>query len=155
MRWEWFGATPMARSDFGDPVDGATGYQLCIYDTNDGPPTLAFSATIPAGGTCGRRTCWKQNRRRLVYVDTAAARDGIRQITLTAVGRSSRTASVVVSGNGPNLHLPAPPDGDSLLRESPQVIVQLQRSDQPACWEAVFAGPPIHDTGSTFVDGTR
>ena len=155
MRWEWFGSTPLTRSEFGDPVGGATGYHLCIYDTSDGPPALAFGATVPAGGTCGRRPCWRQSRRRLVYIDTSAASDGIRQMTLTTVGRSSRTASIVVSGRGPNLRLPTSADGASLLSESPTVVVQVQRSDHPTCWEAVFTSPPVHDTRWTFIDRIR
>lgn len=39
-----------------------------------------------------------------------------------------------------------------LLREFPEVIVQLQRSDSPDCWEAVFTDPPNHDTRWVFAD---
>jgi hypothetical protein len=149
--WKWLGgATPVALSQFGDPVSGSAAYHLCVYDTSAGPPSLTFGATVPAGGTCGGQPCWKQTRKRFSYRNSAATPDGVRQLTLQATGNTG--ASIVVSGRGPNLHTPVSADGVFLLREFPQVIVQLQRSDSPNCWEAVFTSPPSRDTRWAFVD---
>lgn len=149
--WKWLGgATPVALSQFGDPVSGSTAYHLCVYDTSAGPPSLTFGATVPAGGTCGGQPCWKQTRKRFSYRNSAATPDGVRQLTLQATGNTG--ASIVVSGRGPNLHTPVSADGVFLLREFPQVIVQLQRGDSLNCWEAVFTSPPSRDTRWAFVD---
>jgi hypothetical protein len=151
LRWKWLGgSTAVALPAFGDPVNGSTAYHLCLYDTGVGAPSLAFSATVPAGGTCGTRPCWKQIRNRFSYTNAAATPDGVRQLSLQATGTTG--ASIMVAGRGSNLHTPVSADGVYLLREFPEVIVQLQRSDSLSCWEAVFTGPPIRDTRSLFVD---
>ena len=46
-------------------------------------------------------------------------------------------------------------DGIFLLREFPDVIVQLQRSDSLDCWEAVFTTPAIRDARWVFADRIR
>jgi len=154
VRWRWRnGSAPVTLSQFGDPVAGPTLYHLCVYDTGAGPLTLAFHATVRAGGTCGLRPCWKQARSRFSYVDAAATADGVSRMTLRADGSTGTTISV--NGRGANLHPPVSADGVFLLREFPQVIVQLQRSDSPACWEAVFTGPPMRDTRWVFADSVR
>jgi hypothetical protein len=153
VRWEWFGTLPTTAAGLGDPVSGATGYHLCIYDTPAGLPHLAFSATVPPGGTCGARPCWKQTRKRLAYTNNAATPDGIRHLTLSA-GGSRKAASIIVNGRGPNLRLPASGDG-SLLRAALQVIVQLQRSDAADCWEARFDAPATLESARTFADRLR
>ena len=61
-------------------------------------------------------------------------------------------AAIVVSGRGPNLHTPVSADGVLLLREFPDVIVQLQRSDGPGCWESVFTSPAVRNRRTVFVD---
>jgi len=153
-RWRWLGgSTPVTLSQFGDPVNGPTAYHVCLYDTNAGVPSLAFSATVPTGGTCGSRQCWKLARNRFTYTNPAASPDGVRQMTLKP--SASTGAAIVVSGRGPNLHTPVSADGIYLLREFPRVIVQLQRSDSPSCWEAVFPGPPVRDTRLGFADAIR
>jgi len=145
------GSTPIALSQFGNPVSGSASYDLCVYDTNAGPPFLVFGASVPAGGTCGARPCWKQTRNRFSYTNAAATPDGVKQMTLQATaGRTG--ASIHVSGGGSNLHMPVSADGVFLLREFPEVIVQLQRNDSPDCWEAVFTSPPVRDTRWGFAD---
>ena len=154
LRWEWYGALPTTAAGLGDPVTGSTGYQLCIYDTADGLPALAFEASVPPLGTCGRRPCWKRIGKRLAYTNNDATPDGIRHLTLSAGGRR-KAASISVSGYGQHLRLPSPTDDGVLLRSSPQVTVQLQRSDAPDCWEAVFASPATSSTARTFTDRIR
>ena len=61
-------------------------------------------------------------------------------------------ALITVSGGGSNLHVPISADGVLLLREFPQVIAQLQRSDSPDCWEAVFTSPATRNTRWVFAD---
>ena len=151
--WKWLGGSTLPDvSQFGDPVNGPTAYHLCIYDTSAGPPFLAFSATVPAGGTCGPRPCWKQTHNRFSYTNSLATPDGLRRMTLQA-GKTG--AHIGASGRGRNLHMPASVDGNSLLREFPEVIVQVQRSDSPTCWEAVFTSPATRSTRGVFADTIR
>jgi hypothetical protein len=148
--WKWRGSSPIALSAFGDPVTGSTDYRLCIYDTSAGPPSLAFSAVIPAGGRCGGRPCWIQKRHGFIYFNADATPNGVWLARLQA--SRNGTPYIIVRGRGQNLGMPVSADGLFLLRQFPQVIVQLQRSDAPACWEAVFKSPAIHNSPRVFVD---
>ena len=113
--------------------------------------SLAFGARVPGGGTCGRHPCWRQIRNTFSYTNTGGTPDGVKRMTLRATaGRVG--ALVAVSGGGGNLHLAVPADAGVLLRESPEVIVQLQRSDGPDCWEAVFTSPATRYTRGVFAD---
>ena len=148
------GTTPVSLPQFGDPVNGATAYRLCVYDTNGGSRSLAFGAAVPPGGICGTHPCWKLIRHRFSYTNVAGTPEGVKRITLRpTAGRIG--AAITVSGRGSNLHLPVSADGLSLLHASPEVIVQLQRSDGPDCWEAVFTNPPSRDTRWVFTDTLR
>jgi len=148
------GTTAVALPQFGNPVSGATAYHLCVYDTNAGPPRLAFGANVPAGGTCGTRPCWRQIGSHFAYSNTAGTPDGVKRMTLRATaGRIG--AAITVNGRGSNLHLPVSSDGITLLRESPAVIVQVQRSDAPDCWETVVTSPPTRGTRFVFSDAVR
>ncbi|HEX6284407.1 MAG TPA: branched-chain amino acid ABC transporter permease, partial [Pyrinomonadaceae bacterium] len=45
-----------------DAVGGATGYTMCVYESSAGVPRLARPPiVIPAGGTCGKKPCWKRS----------------------------------------------------------------------------------------------
>ncbi len=153
-RWKWLGGgMPADLAEFGDPVNGSTAYDWCIYDTSASSPSLAFAARVPPHGACGAHPCWQQTHNRFSYTNPAATPNGVTRMTLRP--SSGAGAAIVVNGRGANLHLPAPATGSLLLREFPQVIVQLQRSDSAACWEATFTAPPVHDTLRVFVDTVR
>src|SRR5581483_3668905 len=53
--WVWSSATPFAPGELGDPVSGATTYDLCFYDATG----VRLDARVPGGGTCGSLPCWK------------------------------------------------------------------------------------------------
>src|SRR5262249_41009412 len=57
LAWTWSRGT-VATGGFGDPVNGATGYVLCVYDAVGGTPALRARGWVAAGGTCGTRACW-------------------------------------------------------------------------------------------------
>ncbi len=155
LRWKWAGGSvPVSLSELGDPVSGPTAYALCVYDTSGGPPSLAFGTTVPSGGICGARPCWKASHGRYAYANSAGSRGGVNRMVLRPNSRGSG-ASIVVNGGGANLHLPVSVDGIFLLREFPEVIVQLQRGDSASCWEAVFTSPADHNTRSVFSDSSR
>lgn len=55
--WRWRkGNAPI--SSFGDPLT-STEYALCIYDSSGGSAALARFMTVPPGGSCGGRPCWR------------------------------------------------------------------------------------------------
>jgi hypothetical protein len=110
-RWQKGAATPA--SAFGTPlVDDA--YTLCVFDESAPTPRLLLGATIPPGGFCGRRACWKgigrpAGAKGFRYADAKGLVQGITAITLTP-GLTGK-AKVSIRGKGAALGLmplPAP-----------------------------------------------
>jgi cysteine-rich repeat protein len=130
LKWQWRGA---GAPNFGDPTD-STGYTLCVFGERAGEFEVALSASLPAGGRCGKRACWKRKRRAFRYLDGAGARSGITEVGLA--GAAHRT-TLTVSGRPPRFTLPSLP-----VPHDQRVTVQLRRSDTRACWSAGFAGSP-------------
>jgi hypothetical protein len=129
---KWAKGEATTNLDFGDPVNGSTGYVLCIYDETANPQPRLF-ATAPAGGTCGSKPCWKLTKTGFKYNDRGLDPDGISKIVLRA-GAASK-AKALVRGKGANL-------GMFSLPTTPTVTVQLMRSDNLGiCWDAEFSTP--------------
>src|SRR5207244_866185 len=65
FRWRWAAPEPWPPGDIGVPgLDPKAGYTLCIYDHQSAPrvrrrATLVAALRVPAGGTCGRKPCWR------------------------------------------------------------------------------------------------
>ena len=123
---------PLAASDFGDPVAGATSYALCFYD--GGRAHVGGLTLERAGATCGppARPCWRGlGSVGYRYVDRDATVHGIRRLLLKggpagagkALLRAKLTPGRSVSGLPPNLPL--------ALVVSAQATVQLVGSDGP------------------------
>lgn len=126
--FKWLKGTASV-ADFGMPTS-TTAYTLCISDADE----VLASATVPAGGTCGSKPCWKfvgptATPNGVKYTDPATAAQGVKLINgkAPAAGR----ATVMVKALGGNV---APLDIASL--DYP-VTVQVRTSDA-ACWEHVF-----------------
>jgi hypothetical protein len=134
LQWKWSKGSVTAKADFGDPTT-TTHYQLCIYDSTD----LILSATIPAGGTCGTKPCWKSKPKGYDYKNKLAAPDGIAQMKLQA-GLVAGKAQIQVKGKGDLLDDPAFPIAQP-------VTVQLFNTDG-VCWEATYSAPAIKNTAS-------
>ena len=122
--WKWRRGAATAKSDFGDPVS-SQGYAMCMYGSGG---SLLFDATVPSGGSCGARACWRALGPGFRYRNGGAVPDGLTKILLVpgAAGR----ASVIVKGRGVNLDLPS-------LPLALPITVQLQQESGP-CWEAVY-----------------
>ncbi len=144
--WKWTKGEATASTDFGDPVNGATEYTLCVYGQVAGTAALALQARVPAGGTCDGLPCWSTNSKGLSYRDPAAAADGIKKIILKS-GAAGK-AKIIVKGSGDALDTP-----DLPLAQDPQVVVQLKNTYLGGrCWEARFSGPPKKNDTSQFKD---
>jgi hypothetical protein len=122
--WKWQRGSASTIADFGDPVH-AHGYATCIYDAAG---SLIFHASVPSGGPCRARPCWRAVGAGFHYRSGAALPDGLTKMLLIA-GPDGK-ASVIVKGRGPNLHLPALP----LVAP---VTVQVQEESGP-CWAATY-----------------
>jgi len=159
INWRWRGGAQTSTAittlpQLGNPT-ASTGYSFCVYDTNGGPPTLTLGAFVPPASTCGTRPCWSFLARysQYRYSNSAATPNGLRSMRIKA---STRTvAAISVAGRGVNLLLPPPVSGTAFLNDNPQVIVQLQRDDDPGCWEEDFPAPAIRNNAKAFRDTTR
>jgi hypothetical protein len=132
VSWTWTKGAATTPEDFGNPA-GDADYALCIFDESGAEPALVFGGAAPAGGTCGRRDCWRgRGRPRGVrgwkYSDRERTPDGLSSIDLKP-GADGK-ARIAVKGRGPNLTLPALPMNVPLR-------VQLQRGDG-GCWESAI-----------------
>jgi CSLREA domain-containing protein len=128
LSWSWVGSAAVPVGDFADPVSGATSYTLCVYG-GDGSVPSAFAA--PAGGTCGKRPCWRATSSGFTYANQLLYPDGVRKVVLAGgevAGKAKITLKASALFHG-GLPLPA----------IPPVRVQLLRSDAATCWDATFS----------------
>ncbi len=136
----------MSDGDFGHPVAGITNYVLCVYE--DGlTPSLAMSAELPAGGTCGNRPCWKSlgsKGKGYSYKDRAATSDGLSKVLLRT-GEEGRS-KIIIKGGGPSLPVPA-----LLFASYEGLVVQLVNGDG-RCWESSYSAPAKKNDGGKFLD---
>ncbi len=103
---------------------------LCVYDESGATQPL-LRATVPAGGTCAGKPCWKAISRGFKYRDKDRTPDGIALEILRS--GPSISAKVIVKGKGDNLSTP-------VLPLTPTVTVQL-KNDDGECWEGEYSTP--------------
>lgn len=138
LRWSWDKGDETLGAALGDPVDGVTNYQLCLYDEPDGLPAFVVSLVVPFGRTCGDDPCWSRtgealDPRKMKYRDRAVTPDGVSKFQIKA-GDTGR-AKARVDGEGPGLKLD---DGVmATLPLFPPVAAQLFTSDGE-CWNTIF-----------------
>ena len=147
LTWTWAKGSLTNASDFGDPVN-TDDYTLCIYQDATDAPEIVLRAKAPAGGTCGRRACWRgvgrpPGAKGFKYANRYATPDGLTRIDLRP-GPSGKSR-VVVRGKGPSLRLPPFP-------LTLPVLVQLQ-SENGECWEAEYGASGIRKNDSQKLMG--
>jgi hypothetical protein len=120
----------VAPLDFGDPRT-STSWNVCVFQ-DFGFGDLLTSLSVPAGGTCGGKPCWRPTAHGYRYKDRTAARYGVKRLELTA-GRGGRV-DVRAAGAGVSL---AP------LPASLPVVVQVKGSDGQ-CWESDFFAAEVN-----------
>ncbi|HSP99276.1 MAG TPA: hypothetical protein VL049_18810 [Candidatus Dormibacteraeota bacterium] len=135
--WRWIdGTVPLV--EFGAPT-GTTFYALCIYDSIERVPVLAFAAQIEPGGQCGSSPCWSTigtgQARGYVFIDSAGVQYGMRKVLLKG-GRPGRD-SLFAAGGGEVLALPLPVSVDNYFAQQNDVIVQML-TDGDGCWQSTF-----------------
>lgn len=140
--WKWVRGPALTQADFGDPISGATGYVLCIYDSSGLQATLHIPAE---DGSCGSKPCWKAlSTKGFKYKDKLTLDDGVLLAKMKA-GDDGRSKALVKAKDG-NLPIPALP-----LDDTSAVTVQLVRTDTTSpCFETVFNGPAKKNTETKF-----
>jgi cysteine-rich repeat protein len=131
LSWKWIKGAVTPKAAFGNPRF-TTDYAVCLYDDQGGVPRLKMSLTVPHGGFCSGRACWRDLSTGFKYSNSAGIPNGKLKITLKE-GLSAGTAKVIVAGKGGLLFRPTLP-----LAQSPRVRVQLRNSNG-ACWETDFS----------------
>ena len=148
----WLSRTaPLAES--GNPT-ATTTYALCIYDSVQGVPQLAFAAQIEPGGTCGRSPCWSTVGSLVGYrfVDSTGFQDGMERLLLR--DRSAANDSIVAQGGGVHLKLPLPVGVDTFFAQQDNVVVQLV-NDVGGCWESTFRPGDVSANSSALYEAAR
>jgi cysteine-rich repeat protein len=136
IAWRW-GGFDYTRAPLGDPA-ATTGYTFCAiatpFDTlQTRRGRVLAAAHVPAGATCGRRSCWQQlDRGGIAYRDGSGRNDGVRRIVVKPATRKSTTRKLtrVTFAAGPNADLRAlPPDG---------IVTAQLASDAGGCWSTTY-----------------
>jgi cysteine-rich repeat protein len=140
LLWRLGSAAATTTADIGDPAS-ANDLVLCVYN----PVGLVLEARIPAGGTCGRKSCWQVKRKGARYRNPASSPDGIDQVHLAA-GSAGR-AKARVHGKGVNLRVPPLPLALPLQ-------VQLQ-SEAGRCWSATYTEARRNDARKLLIPVDR
>ena len=148
LGWKFTKGDATTVADFGDPVNGSTSYDLCVYDETAGVPSLILQASIPAGGLCKGKPCWKgagaANKNGFRYSDKLTSNGGIQKITLKP-GIDGK-AKVQVKGKGANVAPPPLP-----LAQDTSVTVQLKNS-AGVCWGTSYDAPADKNEPEQFKD---
>lgn len=141
--WNFAKGPVVPASVFGDPTS-TTGYAVCVYGTTAMTDQLIAEISIPAGGMCGRNSCWQSlGSRGFKYRDVDRAIEGINKLLLRTTPDGS---SIQLKGRGESLELPSFP-----VAQSPEVAIQVVNTDGQ-CWEAVYTAPADRNDVQEFRD---
>jgi hypothetical protein len=126
--WKWNAGSATTKAEFGSPLS-TTNYRLCMYNASN---TLVGTALLAAGGQCGTRTCWKENKPGYGYKNAALTPNGVLAVKLKE-GTTGRSQVQVVGKGGllPRLTIPV----------ATPLKVQLLNSIGN-CWGAVYGTDP-------------
>ncbi len=137
LTWNW-APGDTARADFGLPTSTES-YYLCVYDGDE----LISSTTIPAGGLCNGRSCWKATKKGFEYRDKRGSSDGAVHLALNAAIGGKAIIQFAGAGAG----LETPKLGADLTGP---IIVQLRQQSDAVCWETTFNPPFAKNDGAHF-----
>lgn len=140
LQWKWLRGAATDMEDFGDPL-AADDFHLCVFDHSSGVARLAAGASIPAGGTCAGRDCWKQlgskaRPRGYRYADRDGGAGGVRKMMLRS-GEQGK-ARIDVQAQGESLALPGSSATDRYFDIDGELTLQLTSGRDGACWQTVI-----------------
>ncbi len=140
LQWKWGSGAATTLAEFGSPGT-SDDYYLCIYDNG----ARIFTGTVPAGGICSGKPCWKGNPKGFQFKSKTLMPDGVQQLKLKAGGNGK--AQLQIKAKGALLQLP--PIGNAL---NGPLTVQLMKAGVPVCWQSVFHTPFTKNDGVMFND---
>lgn len=135
--WTWPGGTGTPGSAFGDPINGAGSYELCVFDGPPGGRRLRATARADKGQSCGAASCWHEKATDRFLFKNPAAPFGMRQLYLK--GGVDGRAKVLAKGRGQALNL-----SDDLTMTLP-VRVELRDTNTGVCWQEAYPGAIRND----------
>jgi cysteine-rich repeat protein len=139
IKWKWLKGERTTFAEYGNPLTSAN-YQVCIYDGSG----RRFEITVPAGGTCGTKPCWKASGLKgFKYKDKELTPDGAQKLILKE-GELAK-ARILLTARGTALAMP------DLTTLTQPLTVQIQQTDG-LCWEAIYSGPPTVQSPTIFSD---
>jgi len=132
--WKWSSGEATSLADLGDPlVEHA--WIMCVYDPTVPPAEPMLRASIPAGGICGTKPCWKAaGAKGFKYSDTELTPSGVQAMT-QKIGVAGK-AKLIVKAKGVSVEMPAL---DALAMP---LHVQLQ-NPSGACFSATYHNPLV------------
>jgi parallel beta-helix repeat protein len=143
LRWKWLRGAATNMANFGDPVDGATRYALCLFGESGTETRLLMSVDVPAAGVCGGVPCWETlSNGGFGYTDRVGTVDGVTRMVLKT--GTEGNAKVVIGAGGVNLPLPSMP-----LDQNARTTVQFVNSEGE-CWEGVYPAPAVVNRDTQF-----
>ncbi len=139
LQWKWLRGAATDMADFGDPV-AADDFHLCVFDHDSGEARIAASATLPAGGSCGARECWKPvgskaRPRGFRYGDRDGSADGVRKLMLRT-GDTGK-ARIDLQAQGESLSLPGAVSAERYFNVDGELTLQLTSGRDGVCWQTV------------------
>lgn len=135
LKWQWSKGAATTLAELGDPTT-TDAYVLCVYDAQG----LRMNMSVPAGGTCDGRPCWKASSTGFRYQRKDGALRGITKLVLRA-GADGK-AKIQATGAGDFLPLPPLPSLDAPLQ------VQIRNRTSGLCWSASYPAPLEKQTAS-------
>ncbi len=146
IKFRWKGGEATDPEDFGNPFV-TTSQSLCIWaGPEESTMEKAYEVTIPPGGQCDGKACWKSMNAGYRFKDNDATNRGIRKLSIK--GGDEGKARLMVQGRGPGLavgQLPLMPSGGK---------ARVQIRNEEACWEANFSLSIKKNDASKFVAGS-
>jgi hypothetical protein len=123
VSWSWREGDSTDPSQFGDPVAGGTGYDLCVYADD----ALLVGASVSGAALCDGVPCWRALKRGFLYRN-ARAPLGMSRLRM---GTGASGTRIRATSLHPGLAL------EGAIAGADAFTVQLVRSDSPtACWTA-------------------
>ena len=130
-------AEPVTQADFGDPVEGTTRFDLCVYDGQD--ELVGELVVDRAHSLCGKkdRPCWTaQSDKGFKYKDPDTSAAGARQIALKG-GDAGKGRLMLKAGNKEKKRQRLMPTGFAAELEG-ESQVTLQAVSGEKCFEATL-----------------
>ncbi len=143
LNFRWLGGENTIPLDFGNPF-AITSHSLCVWGgAEESTMEKLYESTIPPGGQCAGKPCWKSIDQGYRFNDATGTNRGLNRLLVK--GGIDEKARLLTRGKGAGLDLPALP----LVPAGGTARVQIR--NEATCWEANLAASISKSDASTFV----